>query len=693
MTPSVRAAYQHMKGIGLAGAGLLVVFGVWGRDGGGFEIGALTSWGALLAALLLVLTVARPPVTLGGPPSERRIRLTILAATGAFVGWNYLSVAWADVPAEAVIGSNKAFVYAVCFCLPWLWPWRVASVIVFLGLFVVLATAIGAFELAHATIGAGSAETYLQAGRPLPPLGYVNANVALWMMAFWPAVLLASLRSMPVWVRSLMAGCASILLELSLLGESRGWFFLLPLAVLLFLLTARQRMRIAFGTAVPLVACLVVARPLLDIYLKADRGVPVEAALDAAARYVWLSSAGAALAGLAWALIDRRVLLPANVHRLLGSVAVAGVAIVVVVGGLGLARSIDGHPKRWLDQHWADFTRGYPANHEGQLRFTGSLGTDRYLNWRVAVVEFRDHPFIGVGSDNYAVRYTLERKTDYIDARYPHSTPLRLLSQLGLVGTGFFVVATGLAVGLALRRRRRLDVVGGGVAGVCLTVFGYWLLQGSIDWFWEIPVLAAPAFALLGAGASLRQDAVRATSSDEEARWDDRRAVHAIVGVAAVFVACLIVVLGLSWAAERYARAGLAIWRNEPERAYALFRRSAELDRLGARPYLLEGSIALRRGELAHADVALRAALAREPLNWYVLMQLGLVDALAGRRERAGEELDRAQELNPADTILRDVRRQLRAGKTPSPAAVNALYLKELNRRLGGNPRIVELTR
>ena len=144
---------------------------------------------------------------------------------------------------------------------------------------------------------------------------------------------------------------------------------------------------------------------------------------------------------------------------------------------------MDGHPRRWVDLHWADFTRGYPVDHQGQLRFTGSLGTDRYLQWRVAVVQFRKHPLVGIGSDNYAVPYTLMRNTDYIDARYPHSTPLRLLSQLGLIGTGMFVAAIALATILALRRRKRLDATGGGVVGVCLTIFGYWLLHGSIDWF------------------------------------------------------------------------------------------------------------------------------------------------------------------------------------------------------------------
>ena len=687
MSVAVRSWVHRLRGIGLGGAGLLVVVLVWGRDGGGFGIDSVVSWGALLAALLLVLTIARPPVTLGGPSGERRIRTVVLVALVAFVAWNYLSLQWADVPSDALIGSNKTAVYAVCFLLPWLWPWRANDALVFLGLFVLGVSAIGAVELAHATIGSGSARAYLQDGRPLPPIGYVNANVALWMMGFWPAVLIGSLRRVPTVIRASMIACAALLLELSLLGESRGWFFLTPLAVGLFLLTARQRMRVTLGMALPLLACVAVVGPLLRVYEVADRGEPVGAALDSAAAAVWVSTAGAALAGLAWALVDRRTTVPARVHRLLGFAGMAALVLTFAAGGVMLERSIDGHPQRWVDQHWADFTRGYPVDHEGQLRFTGSLGTDRYLQWRVAVSEFRDHPLIGIGSDNYAVPYTLMRNTDYIDARYPHSTPLRLLSQLGLVGTVLFSLAVGLAVLLALRRRRRLDVVGGGVVGVCLTVFGYWLLHGSIDWLWEIPALAAPAFALLGVGASLRGDGGADDVGVTEARPPaDHRIAPALTVVAAMLVVGLLGVLGVCWAAERYAEAGLATWRTNPARAYALFERSADLDRVGARPFLLEGSIALRRHDLPRADTALRSALAREPLNWYAWMQLGLADVLAGRRQQAAEHLDRAQALNPADTILRAARKQLRAGGTPDPEAINALYLKELNRRLGGNP-------
>ena len=76
------------------------------------------------------------------------------------------------------------------------------------------------------------------------------------------------------------------------------------------------------------------------------------------------------------------------------------------------------------------------------------------------------------------------------------------MSQLGVVGTSLFLVFAGMAVAVALGLRRRADAITGGVAAVCLTTFAYWLLHGSVDWFWEMPTLAAPAFGLLGLATS-----------------------------------------------------------------------------------------------------------------------------------------------------------------------------------------------
>jgi Flp pilus assembly protein TadD len=47
------------------------------------------------------------------------------------------------------------------------------------------------------------------------------------------------------------------------------------------------------------------------------------------------------------------------------------------------------------------------------------------------------------------------------------------------------------------------------------------------------------------------------------------------------------------------------------------------------------------------------AALERDPDNWYATLELGVLDALDGRRDQAVAELERAEELNPRDRLIR----------------------------------------
>ena len=77
---------------------------------------------------------------------------------------------------------------------------------------------------APASERAGSATLtgLLPGGRLEYPSGYANANAAQWLMAFWPALLLARSSSLPAAVRGLLAGGAVLLADVALLSQSRG---------------------------------------------------------------------------------------------------------------------------------------------------------------------------------------------------------------------------------------------------------------------------------------------------------------------------------------------------------------------------------------------------------------------------------------------------------------------------------------
>ena len=143
---------------------------------------------------------------------------------------------------------------------------------------------------------------------------------------------------------------------------------------------------------------------------------------------------------------------------------------------------------------WRPPSRSSPAGR--RLRLGDGLASGRYDLWRVAALEFADHPVQGVGADNFAVGYARERNS-HEEPLYPHSIELRLLSQTGLVGTGLFVAFLAFAVAAGIRSRG-INPTRAALASAGLLAFSYWFMHGSIDWFWEVPALAAPALAVLG---------------------------------------------------------------------------------------------------------------------------------------------------------------------------------------------------
>ena len=330
-------------------------------------------------------------------------------------------------------------------------------------------------------------------------------------------------------------------------------------------------------------------------------------------------------------------------------------------------------PREWASAKLDDFRTGYDGSFESS-RFTGSFGSNRSREWRVAWLEFRDHPIVGIGSDNYQAAFLLRRTDSDHEPRYPHSIPLRLLSQLGVVGTSLFLVFAGMAVAVALGLRRRADAITGGVAAVCLTTFAYWLLHGSVDWFWEMPTLAAPAFGLLGLATS--------TAAGMTTRLPNRNRSIALYTAAAAIALC-VPLTALPWLAESYENAGSAVWRQDLGLAYARLDRAAELNRVAAAPLVLKGSIALRSRDLVGARRSLEAAIEREPDNWYAHFQLALAESLGNAFPVASAEIRRAQELNPLDPVVATAAKLIADGRKPNPERLNSRFVIELNRRFG----------
>jgi len=131
----------------------------------------------------------------------------------------------------------------------------------------------------------------------------------------------------------------------------------------------------------------------------------------------------------------------------------------VLAGGLAAA----GNPVTRIRHTWHSFKGGYATRTAGS-RLVSGLGSNRYDFYRVALDEFRAHPALGIGADNFQQQY-LAIGTSNETPHYPHSLELRTLAQTGLIGVLLAVAGLGaalLAAGRSLRRGDPLARAGGG---------------------------------------------------------------------------------------------------------------------------------------------------------------------------------------------------------------------------------------
>jgi len=628
----------------LLGVGVVVALAA---SSGGYEPKTWYPAALFLLGLLAVTLVAGP----GGGRPPRAVLLAVGLLAG-YAAWSHLSISWADDQGAAVQGAGLALLYAVVFALFALWPIDGRSAYVVVGAFGLGMAGLGLVELLKLTAAAEPAGSFIDR-RFSEPVGYHNATVALWFLGFWPCVVLAARREVPPPLRALGLGGAGLLLGLALMGQSRGWFFSLPVVVLIFLAVVPGRARAALTLLVLGVTALAIAGPVLDVHDSFTTGPGLTGLVDDAARAILLASGALAVLGLAVSLLDRRVEPRPALERAAGR-TVAVLAAVALAGAAIVWIDRSGDPFDTVSDAWREFKRG-ELPRAGESRFTASLGSGRYDIWRVAWDRFEDEPLTGIGADNFQQDYlrsgrTLERPV------HPHSLELRTLSQTGIVG-GLLLLGSLVAAGVAAGRgRRRAGPGAAAPAAAALTVFAYWLVHGSVDWFWEIPALGVGAFAMLGVAAALAP----------RPRMDGAPAPSLRVWALAAGGLCVLlagVVLGLGWLAERRVQRAFDVWRTDPAAARAELDAAADLNPYSSRPALVAGSIAIERGELSRARREFRAALERNPRQHYAVLELGAIASQLGERRTALARLRQAARLSPRDRITADTLRAVRRGE------------------------------
>jgi tetratricopeptide (TPR) repeat protein len=663
----------------------VALFIVWSADQAGYP---LTHWapGTLIILGLLAIAVAIVGLRPGEIPLPTRIAL---AAFAAFTALSFLSIRWAGVPGDAWEGANRSLLYLLVFALFACWPQRGATAALLLATWTLAMIGLAAFAALHLdTASRASLPELLPFGRLTYPSDYANANAAQWLMAFWPAFLLARSGRLPWALRGVLAGGAVLLAEVALLSQSRGSFYATPVMLVLVFALLPGRAR-TFALLVPVAAAIGAAAPAVlrvGDHLRDDAVVP--ATLHKALTATLVAALVVAVVVAVAAAIEDRMALPhasaTRIRRGVGVVAIATLAAVLAGGWVAA-----GDPLGRAHHAWETFKsgRGYAANSAGS-RLTSGLGSNRYDFYRVSLDEFADHPLVGIGADNFQQQYLLHRRSDETP-RYPHSVELRTLVQTGLVGALLALVGLGaalLAAGRALRGRPPgdPDSLGSFVVAAALGGFAYWAVHGSVDWFWEFAGLGAPAFAMLGLACALAPRALppaapASAPASRDAAATRRRALVPRLGVAGSVLLAVAVALSMvaPWLSRLQIQSAARVWRTTPQTAYADLNDAARLNPLSDEALLVAGNIAVRLGDLGRADHEFARALDRVPRDAYATLERGAIASTRGERRRALSLLERAVQLNPRDPLAREALLLERAGRRVSVQRLNLAILTQ----------------
>lgn len=641
---------------------------VWfAGDEGGFHSTTFLPATLLIAGLLFTSLAVLPR------PRPGRLALVAVTAFAAYALWSYLSILWADDQGIAWDGANRTVLYATLLALCALWPMRGWAATTLVGVFALGVATVGLVELIKVDHAARSIQ-YFHEGRLAEPAGYVNANVALWFMAFLPCVVLAARREVPPLLRGLFTSGAVLLAGLSILGQSRGWLFVLPLALLLAVALVPGRGRTIASIALVAAVIAMVLGPLLDVYDGFQAYRPPGATYSHALRLLLAAAAAAGLIAAGVALYERTVRLSAPRARRVSMALVALVA-AAVVGSVGVYGVAKGDPISAAADKWHEFKKGGDPTFSGS-RLTAAFTTYRYDYWRVAWREFEQAPILGVGVDNFAHDYLRWGKSKETPA-YPHNTALRPLSETGLVGGLVFygaLLAALAAAAPALRGPR----LGGAAAGTGLVMLAYWLLHGSVEFLWEFPVLGGVSFLGLGIAIAVA-GARRGPAPSGLSLLAGRRAL-----VPAAAAALLLAVgLVLPWLAARDLDGARDIAASDPGGALSQLDRSAALNPLSPLAQQTAGLIWIRQNDLGRARSEFTAAVERDRRDPFSLLMLAAIASNQGQTARAKALMRQARALAPRWTVLRSQQSRLARGRRLDPRGLESAFREDIHVRIG----------
>lgn len=606
---------------------------------GGYYDSRIWAPAGAIAIVLLIAAYTANPVRLGRPA------LTALAALAALSAWALASTAWASAREDAIVTGNRLVVLTAMLALLLVLVRDVRRATWAMGAAVAGTAVVAGYLLYRLAFGKG-VELFVL-GRLHEPLEYINGQGSAFVLATFPALILAARRGSPA-INAAGAALAVVFASMALLSQSRGVALAAAAGTLVYLLVGQGRLRRAGVFAIVAAAVAAAGPAVFDVYQASAAAALDESVVQRAGRAILGAAVAVAVVIAVCRWLEERMPVA---RRMVVRRAWAVTLGVAAVGVLAVsAASIGAISERVQQQYDAFVHEGEPSGRENPTTRLASGAGNRYGYWKIAVDVWRSDPVVGVGAGGYAIPY-FEHRDTLEDVRQPHSAELQVLAELGIVGTLLLLTFLGSVVwGLvrATRERSRSREPLLAIAGAAM--FAAWVTHTSVDWLHLLP--GVTGVALVGVAAALgpqarpaRQPAVRGGRSMTPAF-----VVGAVLAV--VTAVSALTMLSRQALVEHYARSAQQALATDPARALELSNNATRLDRDMMQPYYVRAASLARFGDGRRAAATLEAALRREPSNFVTWALLGDLRVRMGDEARAKAAYTEASRLNPRDPEL-----------------------------------------
>jgi tetratricopeptide (TPR) repeat protein len=622
---------SRLLGLLLASFGCVLV-GTLGLLHGGYFPTAW-GWGALACLWIVFVTLlVSDRLALG------RLEMLLFGVLGAFLAWTAVSASW-SVAAPAAIREleRELLVLSALVAMMLLVRRHMRPVLGGVLGGIVIACAYGlATRLFPARLG-GPFDAI--AGYRLDePLGYWNAVGLFASMGTLLAIGFAA-RGRTVAARAFGSAVPVVLVPTLYFTFSRGAWAALFLGLAVAVALDRRRLQLVSTIFMlsPLVAVAVwlcAREPDLNRRAAAISGAVAEGR-RLALILVGLAVAGA-LVGPALQLAERNIPVGRRARVVFG-----GLVIVFLLGSVGLGLVHYGGP-RHIARSAYDSLKAPPVavSASGNLnrRLFSFSANGRFTQWRVALDDYRAHPWLGSGAGTYEFAWMKERPTAG-KVRNAHNLYIEVLAELGPVGLGLLILALSTPVFAAIKVRRHPLVP------IALGAYIAFLLHAAVDWDWQMPALT---IAGLLCGVAIL---VVARQQADGRVLSRRLRITAVTAVATVAAFAFVGLMGnLAIAASNNAAAN-SNWLDSAKHA----REAKRWMPWSSEPWRLQGEAQYVLGDFDAARANFQKAIAKDPNNWLLWADLATVGTHGTWRAPAR----RALQLNPLAPELAEFRKAL----------------------------------